>query len=84
MKRDNLTPQKHRVEKVTMKETPAEVQWLRGGTVQEVVWIGQDTIGWCTGPYIVFYDVINKKLSLPKFPTETHKGGAACLSGHRT
>ncbi|KAJ8674410.1 hypothetical protein QAD02_005672 [Eretmocerus hayati] len=54
--------------------------WLRGGTITEFAWVGQDVLAWCSGLHLVFLDVPTNKIRLSALSHESH--GASCLSGH--
>ena len=58
--------------------------WIRGGKVTEVVWIGKDVMAWCSGMHIVFYNVHKKQEFLRWCSKQSSGEGASCISSHPT
>ncbi|XP_011695160.1 PREDICTED: cilia- and flagella-associated protein 43-like [Wasmannia auropunctata] len=56
--------------------------WVRGGRLEEIVWIGRDVLAWCTGLYIVFFHVVKKQQTLHWCWNDATGDGARCISGH--
>ncbi|XP_067213028.1 cilia- and flagella-associated protein 43-like [Linepithema humile] len=56
--------------------------WVRGGRIEEIVWIGKEVLAWCSGLYIVFFHVIKKQQTLRWCWNNATGDGAHCISGH--
>nr|XP_033326899.1 cilia- and flagella-associated protein 43 [Megalopta genalis] len=56
--------------------------WVRGGHVEDMVFIGKDVIAWCIGVHIVFFNVVQQKESIRWCCNSEVGEGAHCLSGH--
>lgn len=57
-------------------------RWVRGGKIEEIVWIGKDVLGWCIGLYIVFFHVVRRRQTLRWCWCHATGDGARCLAGH--
>lgn len=58
--------------------------WVRGGKVTEVAWIGNDVMAWCSGMHIVFYNVQKNQESLRWCSKSSTGEGASCISSYPT
>lgn len=58
--------------------------WIRGGKIEEIVWIGRDVLAWCTGLHIVFFHVVKKQQTLYWCWNDATGDGARCISGHES
>ncbi|XP_025074104.1 uncharacterized protein LOC105427324 [Pogonomyrmex barbatus] len=56
--------------------------WVRGGKIEEIVWIGRDVFAWCTGLYIIFFHTITRQQTLRWCWNNATGDGAHCISGH--
>ena len=61
-----------------------KTNWLRGGKVTSVAWIGKDVMAWCSGMNIIFYNVKKKQQSIRWCSRPSTGEGASCISGHQT
>lgn len=58
--------------------------WIRGGKITEVTWIGQDVMAWCSGLYVIFYNVKKNQQFLRWCSKSSTGEGACCISSHPT
>lgn len=56
--------------------------WVRGGKIEEIVWIGKEVLAWCIGLYIVFFHVAKKRQTLRWCWNDVTGDGAHCIAGH--
>ncbi|XP_029174556.1 cilia- and flagella-associated protein 43-like [Nylanderia fulva] len=56
--------------------------WIRGGRIEEIIWIGKDVLAWCTGLYIVFFHIVKRRQTLRWCWNNATGDGARCISGH--
>ncbi|XP_078052149.1 cilia- and flagella-associated protein 43-like [Augochlora pura] len=56
--------------------------WVRGGHVEDMIFIGKDVIAWCIGVHIIFFNVAQQKESIRWCCNSEVGEGAHCLSGH--
>ncbi|EZA49426.1 WD repeat-containing protein [Ooceraea biroi] len=56
--------------------------WVRGGKVEEIIWIGKDVLAWCSSLYIVFFHVVKRQETLRWCWNNGTGDGARCVSGH--
>ncbi|CAK9809620.1 Cilia- and flagella-associated protein 43 [Anthophora quadrimaculata] len=65
-----------------MNHTNWKPAWIRGGKLEEIVWIGNDVLAWCLGVHIVFFNVVKKKQWFYWCWNHDTGEGAKCLSSH--
>ncbi|XP_034943890.1 uncharacterized protein [Chelonus insularis] len=53
--------------------------WIRGGIISQVAWINDEIIAWCSGIYIVFFNIIN---CTENIFTSSSYDGACCIAGN--
>ncbi|XP_070512009.1 cilia- and flagella-associated protein 43-like [Cardiocondyla obscurior] len=56
--------------------------WVCGGEIEEIIWIGGDMLAWCSGLYIVFFDVVKKQQTLRWCWNNATGDGARYVCGH--
>lgn len=56
--------------------------WVRGGRIEEIVYVGREVLAWCTGLYIVFFHIIKRQQTLRWCWNNATGDGARCISGH--
>ncbi|XP_053995641.1 cilia- and flagella-associated protein 43-like [Hylaeus anthracinus] len=56
--------------------------WIRGSRIEDIVCIGKNTLAWCTGVNLIFFDIPLQRLSLRWCRNQETGEGAQCLSGH--
>ncbi|XP_015600794.1 cilia- and flagella-associated protein 43-like [Cephus cinctus] len=65
-----------------MNESEWRPCWIRGGILEEFTWIGKDVLAWTSGFYIIFFNVVQNKVSLRWCSKQSTGEGAKCISGH--
>ncbi|KZC03850.1 WD repeat-containing protein 96 [Dufourea novaeangliae] len=56
--------------------------WIRGGRIEDMIFLGKDVIAWCTGVHIVFFDVAKRTETIRWCYNAEMGEGVNCLSGH--
>lgn len=65
-----------------MEEDVWKPCWIRGRKIEEIVWIGKAVLAWCSGLYIVFFNIVQKQEILHWCCSHLTGDGAHCISGH--
>ncbi|OAD57469.1 WD repeat-containing protein 96 [Eufriesea mexicana] len=65
-----------------MKHTDWKPAWVRGNKLEDIVWIGKDTLAWCTGVHVIFFNIVQRKKSIYWCWNNETGEGARCLSAH--
>lgn len=56
--------------------------WIRGGKITDVIWIGKDVLAWCSGLFIVFYNT-KKSQQFLRWCSKSSSGERPCsISSH--
>lgn len=56
--------------------------WARGSKFEDIIWIGNDVLAWCSGLHIVFYQIEHKKKSILWCWSHDIGEGVRSLSSH--